>query len=248
MLTDQEIALIRETFARGPAPLIEAGYDEAAMQAFFSRSDVVEYFQALDAELEHADALEIRTRFMVKRNLSKMSGAAVAVLGRSMAGPRYLRVPSEHKDQHGEPIMAIATNATGRPILREPEITPVQLRAAEATLDYLGTAPGRVRPAMDADLNIKILFDQGKPKIAIDDDPAHEREEEKAFSRERVRNVISILADEVPGLRDKLDESLGLMKRADAKVIDAPKKTVRKRKASKKKKATKKKTSGRKKR
>lgn len=235
MLTAEEQTLIRETFSRGPAALIEAGYDEPAMQAFLGRADVADYFAALDAELEHADALEVRTRYMAKRSLSRMSGAAVAVLGRAMAGPRYLRMPDkDHKERDGSPVMTVVTNATGHPILRDPEITPVQLRAAEATLDYLGVSPGKVRPAMDVDLNISILYDRGKPKITIDSDPLHDREADRALSRERVRNVIAILAGEVPQLKDKLDESLGL-KPARVKVIDAPKKTVRKKKKAKKK-------------
>lgn len=203
MLTPEEQQLVRETFARGPAALIEAGFDAEQIKLFLARADVTEYYGLLDRELGVSDALEIRTRFLAKRRLAQLQPGAIAVLGRALAGPQYLRVGGPDGDR-------IAVGAFGRPIVTTPEVTPVQLRAAEAVLENLGVTPGRVKPAEGVDVSVEILFRDGHPQASIEEDPSHTREAERALSRERVRNVILQLAPEVPGLAKRLNERLGI--------------------------------------
>lgn len=214
MLTDAERDLLSRTFSGGPAVLVEEGYSEDDIRAFFKRSDVQAFWALLQRELDHRDALEIRSKFMLRRQLGTLSRGAVAILGQALAGPQYLTV------RRDDGTVAVQRDARGNPILSRPEITGIQLRAAEVILESLGVPYARAKndQAPGVGAGVDNLFKGGEEStVQIAEDPAHENPAQRALSRERVRSVIAVLASRVPELHEKLNENLGAVAAAKPK-------------------------------
>ncbi len=208
MLTEPERSLIARTFAQGPAVLFESGYSPEAVRGFLDRPDVQAHFLLLQREFDHHDALQARTRVMARRSLSRLSPHAVAVLGQALAGPQYVMrtLPD------GTEVPAL--DANGRPILARPEVLPTQLRAAEVILEALGVQCGKAKVqevGAGADTGVSALFKSEDPeKVTLSQDQSHTSEAQRALSRERVRNVIEVLAAKVPALHKTVNDSLSL--------------------------------------
>lgn len=206
MLTDAERDLLSRTFSGGPAVLVEEGFSEEEIRNFFKRQDVQAFWALLQRELDHKDALEIRSKFMLRRQLGTLSRGAIAILGQALAGPQYLVV---RRDDGSE---SVQLDANGQPILVRPAVTGLQLRAAEVILESLGVPYAKARndqtPGVGAGLDN--LFKGGEEStVQIAEDPAHDNPAQRALSRERVRSVISVLAARVPELHEKLNQNLG---------------------------------------
>lgn len=191
MVTPAERQLIHRIFAQGPSALAEAGYDGDTAQAFLRRDDVQREWAALQREFDSQEIVFGHTRFVLRRQLTRLGPGALAVLGTALAGPEYARNASG----------TILTDAKGHPILVEPEPTPTQMIAARDILDRLDVEGAAKEEPLRA--NINILFQKERAeKITLPIDPALGSEEERALSRERIRNVIAVLHERLPTLRD----------------------------------------------
>ena len=226
MLTAQDEKLIRQSFSQGPSALLEAGFDPDEIGAFLRRPEVRAQFAILNREFDQEAALAARTRFLARRQLSGLRDGAVAVLAQALAGPDYLMVMKD-----GERV--IATDAKGMPILRRPEITPTQVRAAERIFDALGVGYQKAPNGGVAfsDGGVEALFDNAgdETQVVIEDDPEHTAEAQRALSRERVRTAIDLLARKVPGLHANVIEVV-----SGGAASKSSKKTARKRAPRKK--------------
>lgn len=221
MLTEADRQLLQRTFAVGPAALAEEGYSLADAHAFLARPEVQEAWAALQREFDKQEVVFGHTKFVLRRQLTRLGPGATAILASALTGPKYAR------DKGG----TILTDAKGHPILEEPEPTFGQLHAAKEVLDRLDVA-ARAKDE-GARTNINILFQQDRrERVALAVDPALESEEQRALSRERVRNVIESLRGKLPSLRQRAEGLLGAPK-ADAPVKKRPtKRALRTRTAS----------------
>ena len=85
---------------------------------------------------------------------------------------------------------------------------------------------------------IKVLFDKGGTDAKIEIDPNLKTEEQRALSRERVRNVIEVLREAIPGLKKKADKMIAGPSRPPSrrpKKARAPAAPTKKKKTAKKK-------------
>lgn len=189
-MTDEERALIDVVFHRGPSALIDAGYTQEAGRAFLDRSDVQVELATLGREFDNQDVINALTRFSMRRKMTVHAKRAVEILATALEGPDYLMVGG-----------VVCTDISGRPILRRPEPTAIQVKAAEEILDRLNvTADKQVIQA--AGVNVNILFkNEDKKEIEISTDPKHTTEEQRSLSRQRVRNAIEILAQKFPDMK-----------------------------------------------
>lgn len=209
MLNEEEKSLVRRLFMSGPAVLFDEGYKGEAISQFLSRADVKAEMDLFQAEFHQQEAISSRTRFMGKRLLTKLSPGAIAMLGQALAGPIYVR------DKEGNLI----TDAKGHPILRQPEPSGIQFAAATQILDRLGVSSDKPVDK-SADVNIGLLYKTGDEdaKVVLDTDVLHVTEEQRALSRERVRNAIELLMGSLPIAKEKA--------RVQAQ-LNAPKETVK---------------------
>ena len=198
MLTEDEKSLVRKAFSQGPAALIDAGFDAESARTFLEREDVQAALHLLDREFKNQEAIYGRTRFIAKRQLARITPGAVAVLGQAVAGPLYAR------DNQGNILM----DYKGRPILQQPEPSPVQLRAAEDILDRIGVE-GKTAVDKSADVNVTDLLKDADAKlIDVDADPDAKSHEERALSRERMRTAMEQLRQMIPEAREALMQKL----------------------------------------
>jgi len=228
MLTEPERGLVRRLWSQGPSVLLDEGYTTAAMRKFIARPEVVAEMALLEEEFRHSKVISARTRYVTTRNLAKLSEGAAAVLARAMAGPVF--------DRHPE-TKAILTDARGNPILREAETSANQIRAATSVLGALGVGDTRVHAEQHVgDFQINLLIESADEAPDLGADPKHTTEEERALSRERVRNTIEELLLQLPDIKEKALVGLGL-KAAKKKVTKKKrgKKKVTKKKRGKKK-------------
>ena len=226
VLTAEEQNLTRRAFMHGPAALFEEGLDKTGVLEFLDREEVREHYDLLSREFRHQEVMAAANRWGLGRQLTRLGDGAVAILANAMAGPEYAR------DQQGH----IMTDVRGHPILREAEISPVQLRAAESVLDRLGVDQGKSQREKSAGLNADILFRQMQEvQVKIEEDPNLEKEAQQALSRERIRNVMEVMRDAVPNARARLMKELGYDdgkkngKKSSKKKIKRPKKKLAKR-------------------
>lgn len=199
MLTDQERSLVRRAFTQGPSVLLEDGYTSESIKSFLTREDVRSELEILQIEFNNQEALFGRTKFVAKRQLTKLAPGAAAILGQALAGPVYAR------DNAGN----VLTNATGAAILVQPEPTLNQLRAAETILDRIGVE-GDMKVDRAQDVNLRVLFDPNTTKkIRIEQDESMS-EEQRSLSRERIRNAIEALRPKLGLALAAVDKKLGL--------------------------------------
>lgn len=205
-LNSDERNTIELAFMRGPGALLERGWNHDQITSFFERPDVRLEIEALTHEFAKKDAYATRLKFGLKRELARFGPGAAAMLGAALAGPIYAR------DKQG----SIITDAKGHPVLREVGPTRNQIVAATEILDRVGVAPegkgglGGERGNVEVNLN---FGQDARMKLKIADDPEHTTKEEKALSRERCRNVISILAVKLPDIKARAEKALSVRKR-----------------------------------
>jgi hypothetical protein len=207
MLTSVERELIARAFANGPAVLLEEGYSQADIEKFCSRPEVAAHFSFLERELDLREELDVRTRHSTRRQMSRLTPGAVAVVAQALAGPQYLT----YKTPDG--VTAIQTDAAGKPVLLRPEISTTQLRAAEVILETLGIPFGRAKNETGQNIGAKVglLFKPTDTDVQVVlDDPLHENDAQRALSRERVRTVIAVLSGRVSEMHQNLNQNLGL--------------------------------------
>lgn len=201
MLTEQESLLVRRLFAQGPSALFEEGFTTAQLDEFMSRAEVKRELHLLEQELKHKDILEQRSRFLTRRTMSRLTGGAVAVLGRAMQGPVYVR------DNEGN----ILRDNEGRLRIAEAGIDRTQLDAAKTVLDTLGIGDPKVVTLQD--VNVTAILRQhvdaeAKAAAVLDQDPALVKEEQRVLSRERLRNVIQKLLPDLAEARTKIESAI----------------------------------------
>jgi len=219
MLTAAERDLISRGVANGPSVFFEEGYTQEGIQKFCSRQDVAAQFTLLDREMDLREELDARTRHTTRRQMSRLTPGAVAIVAQALAGPQYLTYTTP------EGTTAIRTDAAGNPIVLRAEVTPTQVRAAEVILESLGIPYGRARNDTGQNIGTKVglLFNAPDTDVpVVQDDPLHENDAQRALSRERVRTVIAVLAGRIPEMHANLNVNLGLA---------APKSPLKRRKA-----------------
>jgi hypothetical protein len=210
VLTDQERSLVRRMFAQGPSVLLEEGYTADTVKGFMARDDVKAELEVLQIEFNNQEALFGRSKFASKRQLTKLSPGAVAILGQALAGPTYAR------SNDG----AVLNDAKGNPILMQPEPTAIQLRAAETILDRIGVE-GDMKVDRAQDVNLRILFHPDTTKkVKIEQDEALS-EEERALARERIRNAIEKIIPKLGHAKQQADAKLKLAKKPTKKPTPA---------------------------
>ena len=198
MLTEDERALIRKAFSQGPAALFDAGLDPEAIHVFLERGDVQAELHMLEREFKNQEAIYGRTRFIAKRQLTRLTPGAAAILGRALAGPIYSR------DDKGNVLLDVK----GQPLLAQPEPSPTQMRAAENILDRMGIE-GKTAVDKTTDVNVTLLLKDAEAKtIEVSADPALETKEEQALSRERMRTAMDQLKGLLPKARETLVKKL----------------------------------------
>lgn len=199
-LTDEDRNYVHQAFAHGPAALLNVGFSLGGISDFLVRPDVQEEWLVLNMEFRAQATLTATRRFMLTRQLSGLGDGAVAVMGQGMLGCEYAR------DEDGN----ISRDARGLPIIREMEISPVQLRSAEGILDRLGLSSAARNDRTAAVATTETLFKQlGDEESRYEDDPLLETEEQRALSREKVRNMILRLTGPVLEARARVIDELG---------------------------------------
>lgn len=198
MLTEADRQLLQRAFAHGPAALVEEGFSAADAAAFLARPDVQQAWAAFQREYDKQEVIFGHTKFVLRRQLTRLGPGATAILATALAGPRYAR------NAQG----TILTDAKGHPILEEPEPTFGQLHAAKEVLDRLEVVNRTKDEGARTNINILFQQDRTEQRTALVVDPALESEEQRALSRERVRNIIEALRDKLPALRTRAEAAL----------------------------------------
>lgn len=177
--------------------LVQAGYSADQVRAFFDREDVQLEMAAMDREFKHASTFNARTQYATRKSLAQLSPGAVGLLARAMAGPVYARGPSNE----------ILRDARGFPIIREAELSPMQLRAAEIVVDAVGGKDAKM-DGYRGDVQINVLLANTKQGVEIEHDVSATTPEQKALSRERMRNAIDRLMLKLPAVQERVQKAL----------------------------------------
>ena len=232
VLTEEQRAMVRRVFAQGPAVMLESGMDMLGVKEQMSDTDFKDYFGVLETEFDHQDALETRNRFIARRQLSQMIPNAVAICGMSMAGPQYLTHIHTTPDGQKQEIVTV-NDKTKEPILARPEPTSLQFQSAKFLMECAGVPAAKAR-LNDGMANLSVLFksEDAATRLSIDPDPLAENEKERCLSRERVRNVIEVITNDLPAIVERVDDVLMLA--APESVPEGTKKKARKKVARKK--------------
>lgn len=128
-------------------------------------------------------------------------------------------------------------DARGHYMVANAETTPVQLRAAQSVLDALGvTDPKLSLHLVGSDIEVHRLMDVAESEEELTYDDKYETNDDRALSRERMRNAIERLRERMPQLREGFDGA------QDAEFREVPAAT----KKPKRKRVTKRKTKARK--
>lgn len=201
VLTDGERELAVRAFYQGPDALLSEGYTPEQTAAFIEREDVQVVILLLKRELDIHEGLKARAKFKFTRNLHRLIDGASAVIANGLAGPVYSRDAQGH----------VLRDAKGHPILRHAEPTRTQLRAAKLVMDGVGISDYRIRSDAATDPSTKLLFHTTEEEaFAVETDPMFETEEDRALSRERVRNAIEALVPRLTAARGKAKATLGI--------------------------------------
>ncbi|KKL87581.1 hypothetical protein LCGC14_1933270 [marine sediment metagenome] len=219
-LSSDERNTIELVFMRGPAALLERNWTLEQIYEFFDRLDVKAEMELLAQEFKHQEAYHSRIKFGIKRQLARLAPGATAILGAALAGPLYSR------DSEGR----IQMDVKGQPILAEAGPTVSQVRAATEILDRIGVGEerqGGLDRGVAPDVNVNVILHRDeKMRYKVETDPNYTTEEERALSRERMRNVIEIVRQDLPEAREKATRAL----------LGAPKKKAKKKRTGVKKK------------
>lgn len=206
MLSDHDRKLIHQCFLRGPRALLEAGMTREEIRDFYANPEARNYQNLLQSEHEFDAIFTARARTVTRRDLSQLAQPAAAVLARALSGPDYLFI----QDHEGNEVLAIGPK--GRPIIRRPEPTQTQVRAAEKVLEGLGVlfAPNKIVMELAGEANIRL--DSGVSNAAIVAHAEATTPSDRARSREKVRQFIEGIKDEIPELHRKVRVGIGVEK------------------------------------
>lgn len=244
-LTEDDKRLVHHAFYRGPAALIDEGYEPTDLREFFDRTEVQFELALLKREYDLHDGLKSRGKFIARRALHQLIEPAQAVLLQGLAGPEYVR------DAETNNVMR---DSRGYPLLVNPDITQSQRWAVKTILDGAGINDFRISMDPGIDNNVELLFKKAETPRTIDAEPLGQTPEEQALSRERVRTAIDTLIPRLPAARERFRAEFSEIvkdgrggkrksKKKKAKKSSAGKATVKKR-AKKKKTARKASRSG----
>lgn len=186
---------VEALFSLGRQGLYDLGMDDAAIDAFVERRDVIAYATTLNQEFVDQRNLAARRKFGVMRTLGRMAPAATGVLATALNGPEY------QKDEEGNYVF-------GRRgfVKLTPEPTSVQMAAAAQVLDRLGITPKE--RTTHVDISVKQVLYGGRAVAIVDQDPEQKTEEDRAQAREAVRAALE-RALQPGGLLDKLKREFG---------------------------------------
>lgn len=197
MLTNEERVLVRRLWSTGPSVLFDLGYPAEKVYEFIMRPDVVIEMSQLDAEFKHGQTFEVRAKYLTRREMTRLSSRATETVERAMEGPKYAKDPDGN----------ILRDARGLPIIREPETTPVQLRAAETVLASIGVENQKSEYRGDVQINA-LLMQRDSEVESIELDATSQSAEQQALSRERMRNAIERLLKKLPEVRDRVTNAI----------------------------------------
>jgi hypothetical protein len=204
-LTHQERMLVKSAFARGPAALLEAGITPEGVGEFMRRAEVQAEFTLLAQEFDHQDVLSDRTKFMSRRELARLVPGATALLARALAGPVYAR------NADG----TVQLDPQGNRMVLEAEPTALQQRAAEEILDTLSIKAQKGEELVQGK-DLVTMFYAAEEVVNLQDDPNQHTEEQRALSREKVRNAIEVLTPIVVDLKSDAEKALTKKKKKRA--------------------------------
>ena len=198
-----DVKLVEALFVQGPAALLEAGMTRDEAVAFYRSPPVALAMMELDREYTHHTTLHAHAKFAAERGLHRLLPDAVEVYAQAVQGPVYARDAEGH----------VLNDDNGYAVFATPEPTPVQVRAARTILDGCGVADPKVIAASAGEANMKLLFAGTEEEtVVVESDPSLVTEEQRALSRERVRNVILSLIPELEGARKEASQKIGLGK------------------------------------
>lgn len=205
-LSQKERELVARIASLGPSVMFEMGMDTVAAHDFMSRKEVRAELERLNQEFNHQDVIQALTRFNAKRQLARLVPESVDVLRKALAGPTYVRGPD------GKPKISLLD---GDFAVEEPEPTATQMRAAAEVLDRVGVA-GANKMERIPNLNLNVLFKgEEAASVAVEvEDQSLQTEEQRALSRERVRNFILMLSGRLKDIQssDASAELVGVLK------------------------------------
>ena len=202
LLTKDEKTLIKDTFARGISIFFE-DYDPAwttdQIADFFSREDVQQYMKLLKSDFDEQEIAQARVKFIVKRRLITLQSNATGIIARALAGPVYAR------DGKGNTLH----DFKGQPLIRDPAPTPMQLSAARDVLERLNVRADTSTDKGGAAINVNVNIGEKAIELSsnVDSDPAFLTPEDRALSRERMRNAMELLMKKVPMAHKQLEDS-----------------------------------------
>jgi hypothetical protein len=196
-LTHQERMLVKNAFFRGPVALSEVGISPEGVGEFMRRAEVTAEFTLLAQEFDHQDVIADRTKFMARRELSRLVPGATALLARALAGPVYSR------NEDG----TVALDENGKRMILEAEPTPLQQRAAEEILDILSVKSQKGEEMVQGK-DMITMFYAAEEVVNLQDDPHQHSEEERALSREKVRTVIELLTPKVQEIKEQVEVAM----------------------------------------
>jgi hypothetical protein len=188
-LSSTDKKLVEAAFQFGPAGLIERGLSSSDIEEFLARPEVRSMLHLLEREFNNQEVLDAASKFISRRKLSRLSPRAIEILEHTLEGPEYVR------NSDG----SLALDESGRPRIRRPTPTKAQFSAARDILDRVGLAPTS-KDRINTGVNVSVLLKSGGSDIIEVENEERQSKltaEERATSRERVRNVIDEL------LRDK---------------------------------------------
>lgn len=216
-ITAQERQLVHDTFSQGPSALLDAGYTQESLLSFLGRADVLAEIALLNQELQHQSEIDARSKFLTRRTVARMGPGALAVMARALAGPVYLRDPKTG---------AILQDGNGKKLIAEAAPTGVQMRAAETVLDQIGVTRDKTLPFVDPQggFDPRKLLGSADEVVDADFDIKGLTEEQKALSREKVRNVIETLCPRIDEARENMKQEQD----EEAKRVTARRKPVKK--------------------
>jgi hypothetical protein len=208
-LTPPELALLDEVFMHGPSVLKDAGWSSEQVSAFLSRPEIRLYFTDLLSDYNAQEIHALRTKFVTRRRLSRLSGASVATLRDALRGRLYKR--------NTDGSIAVDPE-THKPIIMEYEPDPLQVAVARDVLDRVGVHDKQtLEKGPDVSLSIILGADE-RSAVKLEYAPGLETEQERALSRERVRTAIEKLMPQVEGARQKaIDVQFGKAKKKKPK-------------------------------
>ena len=190
MLTKVQKDRVLQLFMLGASNRYEGFADKVQADLFWTNPDVREELTRIMLEYDNSDAGLSRVRYGAQRALIRMVPKSLDLMAAGLAGPIYERDTDGH----------IMYDTNFQPKLLEAAPTNAQLGIAEDVLDRLGVKEDTDLGARD--ISVKLLM--GLEAKAVDKLTYNIKDaspEQRALSRERVRNAINFLIPKVAKAR-----------------------------------------------